>query len=58
MWIYNVCRVREPQGNGYEIIERYTDRTFAYMRMFFLKDHDKPGRVYFVERFSDKKFQK
>ena len=56
MWIYNVCKVREPQGNGYEILERYTNRTIAYLRMFALIKSDKSGH-YFVERFSDKKKQ-
>lgn len=54
MWIYNVCKVREPQGNGYEILEKYTNRTIAYLRMFALVKSDKSGH-YFVERFSDKK---
>lgn len=55
MWIYNVCKVREPEGNGYEILEQHTDRILAYMRMFALKKLDKTDCVYFVERFSDKK---
>lgn len=58
MWIYNVCKVREPQGNGYEILERYKNRTIAYLRLFALMDSDKSGGHYFVERFSDKKLQK
>lgn len=57
MWIYNVCKVREPEGNGYEILEKHTDRTLAYMRMFAIMNADKSGH-YFVERFSDKKKQK
>jgi len=58
MWIYNVCKVREPKGNGYEILEKYTDRTIVYMRMFFLMKNDKSDSVYFVERLSDKKLHK
>ena len=58
MWIYNVCKVRKPEGNGYEILERFTDRTAAYMLMFDLMKADKSDTFYFVERFSDKKKQK
>ena len=58
MWIYNVCRARESQGNRYELLESYTDRTIAYMRMFFLMKYDGPDSHYFVERISDKKLQK
>lgn len=58
MWIYNVCKVRKPEGNGYEILEGFTDRTAAYMLMFTLMKADKSDTVYFVERFSHKKIQK
>ena len=58
MWTYNVCKAPEPQGNGYEILERYKDRKTAYMRLFALMDSDKSGDRYFVERFSEKKSQK
>lgn len=57
MWIYHVCKVREPQGNGYEILEKYTDRNLAYLQMFALEKNDKDGH-YFVERFLDKKTKK
>ena len=58
MWIYNVCKVRKPEGNGYEILERFTDRTAAYMLMFALMKADKSDSAYFVERISDKKLRK
>ncbi|SHK47896.1 hypothetical protein SAMN05720759_10320 [Fibrobacter sp. UWB12] len=58
MWIYNVCRACESRGNLYELLESYTDRTIAYLRLFSLMKNKDPDCHYFVERVSDKKLRK
>lgn len=54
MWIYRVCKGREPKDNGREVIATYTDRERTYLRLIALMKLHETNR-FFVERISDKK---